>query len=116
MSGHSVGLPCQVFGLGCCVVPLIIYQLYFADVHECDENLHDCDLNATCENTIGFFNCHCNSGFNGTGKICDDINECLDNNGGCHRNANCTNTHGSFGCECNPGYSGNGTTCTGIVI
>ena len=41
------------------------------DVDECTDNTHDCDLNATCTNTIGSFECVCNAGFAGDGHTCD---------------------------------------------
>ena len=42
-----------------------------SDVNECakvDDN--DCDVNATCTNTPGSFNCDCNKGFRGNGRDC----------------------------------------------
>ena len=104
---------------------------------------HNCNMNATCSNTIGSFSCSCNSGYSGNGFACSgmifllfiylfiylfifdsfskfiefwiiDINECLSNNGGCDINALCTNTIGNFNCSCNPGYSGNGFSCSGM--
>ena len=94
----------------------ITRQHCLADVNECKKNLDDCDLNANCTDTKDSFICECNSGFNGTGKICEDINECLDNNGGCHPDADCNNSIGSHSCKCKPGYSGDGMTCTGTVL
>ena len=42
-----------------------------ADVNECTD-LSTCHHNATCTNTIGSFECSCNSGFSGDGTIdCD---------------------------------------------
>ncbi len=33
--------------------------------------MHNCDINATCDNTIGSFDCMCNPGYTGNGTICD---------------------------------------------
>ena len=46
------------------------YKLLLTDIDECENELHDCDMNATCTNTIGNFECTCNDGFLGDGKIC----------------------------------------------
>ena len=40
------------------------------DIDECQLNLHTCDANAGCSNTIGSFNCQCNLGFTGNGFAC----------------------------------------------
>ena len=44
------------------------------DVDECEveggEMLHNCSLLATCNNTIGSFECRCNEGFDGDGVDC----------------------------------------------
>ena len=42
----------------------------FADIDECTTNIHSCDVNASCNNTIGSHNCTCNSGFYGSGQEC----------------------------------------------
>ena len=41
-----------------------------SDVDECDNNLHNCHVNADCINTIGSFYCDCRNGFNGNGTYC----------------------------------------------
>ena len=43
--------------------------LYYllADVDECANGDHNCDINAMCNNTIGSFTCICNSGYSGNG-------------------------------------------------
>ena len=98
-------------------------------------NNGDCDEFATCENTPGSYNCKCNNGFAGNGRVCTgthrhikclieivyatlhfcclDIDECLNNND-CVEDAHCTNNPGSYSCICNEGYAGDGTRfCTG---
>ena len=46
------------------------------DIDECTQEIHDCHADATCENTVGSWNCTCNEGYNGTGQVCTDIDEC----------------------------------------
>ena len=42
-----------------------------ADVDECTSNTANlCNPNATCNNTIGGYNCICNPGFTGNGTTC----------------------------------------------
>ena len=41
------------------------------DINECSD-VAFCHANAKCENTIGSYNCTCNSGYKGDGKVrCD---------------------------------------------
>jgi hypothetical protein len=49
------------------------------DIDECENFTHDCSNNATCTNTDGSFECKCNEGFVGDGKICAVGAECTDN-------------------------------------
>jgi hypothetical protein len=68
------------------------------DIDECSEELHNCDSNATCSNTIGSFECEClpGPGFTGDGETCQDIDECALGQDNCDLNsATCTNTIGS---------------------
>ena len=91
------------------------------DVDECVLE-YECDLKATCKNTIGSYDCECKEYSQGNGKACDckdgflteidkciDINECLEIN--CNQYANCQNTPGSYNCNCKNNFQGNGTTC-----
>ena len=46
--------------------------MYFfsTDIDECSiEN--DCHVNATCNNTVGSYECHCVDGFSGNGTTCE---------------------------------------------
>ena len=40
------------------------------DIHECNRGLDDCNMNATCVNTVGSYDCMCNTGFTGNGFTC----------------------------------------------
>ena len=43
---------------------------FHLDVNECVLGTDMCNENATCENTIGSYNCSCNDGFAGDGFNC----------------------------------------------
>ena len=42
----------------------------FLDFDECAAKFDNCDPNAYCNNTVGSFNCTCNSGYTGNGTTC----------------------------------------------
>ena len=84
-----------------------------SDVDECARSIDSCDPNALCTNSLGSYQCQCNSGWLGNGTYCSDINECEFRSLGCHPRAVCTNSLGSYDCTCPVGYSGNGETCIG---
>jgi hypothetical protein len=44
--------------------------LVCTDDDECTLGTHNCDDNATCNNTDGSFNCSCNAGYTGDGVTC----------------------------------------------
>ena len=44
--------------------------IFFLDIDECNEGTHKCQTDATCDNTIGWYNCTCNPGFDGNGLNC----------------------------------------------
>ena len=43
---------------------------FMTDVDECKTGLHNCSILASCNNTIGAFNCTCNPGYTGDGVTC----------------------------------------------
>lgn len=46
------------------------------DVDECDEDIHDCPSDATCENMVGNYTCNClddEATFNGTDCMCKTL-------------------------------------------
>ena len=49
---------------------LFLFSCLLSDIDECHTGSHDCDANATCNNTIGSFDCSCLDGFSGNGKKC----------------------------------------------
>ena len=40
------------------------------DVEECQDEIHNCDVNALCKNTDGSFKCTCLQGYSGDGVNC----------------------------------------------
>ena len=46
------------------------------NVNECDLGIHDCHLNATCEDTLISWRCLCHKGYIGNGRSCIDVDEC----------------------------------------
>ena len=47
-----------------------IISVQFVDINECIQDLSECDNNAQCTDTIGSYNCTCNSGYEGSGFTC----------------------------------------------
>ncbi len=43
----------------------------YIDINECETELHDCNENAICNNTIGNFVCSCKPSYFGNGKNCE---------------------------------------------
>ncbi len=50
---------------------IISVQFSLLDIDECTEDTHDCDVDASCYNTPGSFNCACNGGYSGNGTYCN---------------------------------------------
>ena len=48
----------------------LMHNIIFVDIDECAEGTHTCDKNANCTDSIGSYNCMCDSGFSGDGHIC----------------------------------------------
>ena len=44
-----------------------------ADIDECAMSDDLCDMNATCSNVPGSFQCSCNTGFTGSGTTCSEL-------------------------------------------
>ena len=64
--------------LSCLSVVMYYKLLSPVDTDECTTNTHNCHSSATCNNTIGSFNCTCNKGYNGDGISCSG-EQCLVN-------------------------------------
>ena len=47
---------------------------FISDIDECKDNTNDCSKDATCNNTIGSFECTCKPGFTGDGSTCIGTN------------------------------------------
>ncbi|KAG8250086.1 hypothetical protein J6590_005480 [Homalodisca vitripennis] len=76
------------------------------DVNECTKN----PCSQICENNIGSYECHCNTGFyiSEDQTTCVDIDEC-DQENDCAVGL-CINNEGSYSCKCFPGYNTNNVT------
>ena len=51
-------------------VPSFHLFLCPADINECENGEDNCHRNAECTDTIGSYNCSCNSGYSGNGFKC----------------------------------------------
>ena len=85
-----------------------------ADINECLLATHSCHDNALCSNTVGSFDCACQSGFSGNGSSCIDQNECLIHQHNCSEVAECQNTNGAYSCACTAGFQGDGLRCDDV--
>ena len=90
--------------INCCRSNFWKFDLYFADIDECDKRLGPsgkCGGNAICSNSPGGFSCACRAGYTGDPNVnCYDINECSNDRGICGREAQCQNVPGAFKCTC----------------
>ena len=95
---------------------LTIIKLFIAekDIDECKLGTDECGDHAACLNTMGSYQCQCNSGYILDGKSCVDVDECSSGEHNCHEFATCTNTDASFECSCLEGFVGHGTFCTDL--
>uniref|UniRef100_A0A663DVE4 Latent-transforming growth factor beta-binding protein 1 n=1 Tax=Aquila chrysaetos chrysaetos TaxID=223781 RepID=A0A663DVE4_AQUCH len=91
------------------------YPSLLCYTNECEDPAVQC-LGGECRNTLGSYECHCQTGFeliNGT--MCEDVNECL-NSEICSPSGECLNSHGSYFCICAPGFSNTagGVSCQDV--
>ncbi|KAJ8038780.1 Mucin-like protein [Holothuria leucospilota] len=86
------------------------------DINECEDPLLNmCDQ--ICNNTVGAYECSCNSGYElaGNGRLCEDIDECAENIDDCNpTTSTCVNEPGTFRCACNDGFMRNGSVCQDV--
>ncbi|XP_072042492.1 uncharacterized protein [Amphiura filiformis] len=63
----------DVFGDPCVgTFKYLLIEYSCDDIDECAAGTDNCDPNAACTNTVGFFTCECNAGFTGDGITCTD--------------------------------------------
>ena len=62
----------KVYTNNTCIVAILHTYLYIpTDKDECSSVNYPCDSNATCNNTDGSYMCTCNTGYTGSGEICE---------------------------------------------
>ena len=49
--------------------------IVLSDVDECSKGSHDCDVNASCNNTVGSYQCVCKLTYDGNGTNCKRYRE-----------------------------------------
>jgi hypothetical protein len=49
----------------------ICFVIVCIDFNECGNRTDNCSALAMCVNTVGSYNCTCNSGYSGNGFVCD---------------------------------------------
>ena len=49
---------------------MFLIVVFLVNIDECKLNTDESDINASCNNTEGSYQCTCNSGYQGTGLIC----------------------------------------------
>lgn len=55
------------------VIPCNDNLCNISDINECHHNTSTCHSNAECSNSIGSYNCNCDTGFIGNGMNCKGI-------------------------------------------
>lgn len=78
------------------------------DINECDTP-NICG-GGICTNTLGSYDCTCDSGFEESGGTCVDIDECASGTP-CGAGGICTNTSGGYVCTCPTGFEFDGNSC-----
>lgn len=81
---------------------------------ECAEGTHQCADEARCVDTEGYYECHCNDGFEGDGYACVDRDECALGVDRCSDQASCDNEPGGYTCTCRDGFGGDGEDCEAL--
>ena len=51
-----------------------IIVFHFSDINECTTGTADCDINSSCFNTDGSYQCLCKDGYTRDGKSCQGLN------------------------------------------
>lgn len=77
------------------------------DVDEC-AGANACDVNATCTNLVGSYQCDCNEGYVGDGQTCREVEVCGD---GLVEGSEVCDTGIQVGVTCTPGYDSQCTWC-----
>lgn len=81
------------------------------DINECALGTNDCIAASKCHNTDGGYECVCEKGYDGDGKVngsgCQDVDECFEKMHNCGSQSICVNNEGGFTCNCKEGYVGN---------
>ena len=69
--GHTLQ-NCVWYPVFCSVLwyDILADMTFSIDINECDLETDTCHVNATCTDTIGSYECTCNSGFEGNGVNC----------------------------------------------
>uniref|UniRef100_A0A158P9N2 Nidogen 1a n=1 Tax=Angiostrongylus cantonensis TaxID=6313 RepID=A0A158P9N2_ANGCA len=82
------------------------------DVDECVAGVVSCGPNAECVNTAGGYECRCQKGYSGDGKLCSLAERCYSRFGrSCSANASCEENPDGPRCVCGRGYRGDGFVC-----